>query len=717
MSRTGASRTRTKCANPELLSWLGELRDETEEDSNYRMVLGRAYKSMKEYPDVLERIEDAVRIKNIGPKIISKLKEKQKEKTGFMSAHLNLPSTAGPSTSTATESAPKKRGRPKKADGCTTTPLNRQVSAPSVMNTSGHAKATPRARQASGAAAVEATVEYAPPPGAPLTDSDPFLFTYLNRGSQPVRRRDDAHFEEKDLKEPGYLIQYSTPYDKHPITEKLIGCFPIGGKFQAYLPMIFALEMDTSPLPTSQPAPPPPTPKAAPPQAEKRKLSDLLDAENRADAAQKRRNTGSLNPARQLPVQPPGLASTSFATARKPMGRSATMPAMNNSMPPPAAPSAAEPITRTTSLPNNARAQRNKPRLSSALPTMEIEVDLEDPYASAEHMEIPKFNPIVIPAEGYDIKFVLDIREVKSRKDRDWLADKLASKGIPVVKEPLEIGDVAWKAVRKHKRGDEYDEVVLDVILERKRFDDLWMSIKEGRFHEQKFRLHNSAVTKVFYLVEAYDRNKREDAKNGTMGKAFDTAISSTQVVDHFRVKETSHINDTIAYYTTLHAAVLDRYRNKPLNVLPSELIRRQTYLKLQKGLRRREPHREYLTTFAAFQLLNTKSGFTTIRETWARQLLRVNSMSAEKAGAVVQRYPCPRALRDAFKEDEEREREERALEEMEARVVKGGRRKKSQVRPAKHLLKDVGQGVRMVGESLSEKVYELMMSEQYAER
>ena len=162
------------------------------------------------------------------------------------------------------------------------------------------------------------------------------------------------------------------------------------------------------------------------------------------------------------------------------------MPAMNNSMPPPAAPSAAEPITRTTSLPNNARAQRNKPRLSSALPTMEIEVDLEDPYASAEHMEIPKFNPIVIPAEGYDIKFVLDIREVKSRKDRDWLADKLASKGIPVVKEPLEIGDVAWKAVRKHKRGDEYDEVVLDVILERKRFDDLWMSIKEGRFHEQK---------------------------------------------------------------------------------------------------------------------------------------------------------------------------------------------------------------------------------------
>ena len=151
----------------------------TDLDSNYRMVLGRAYKSMKEYPDVLERIEDAVRIKNIGPKIISKLKEKQKEKTGFMSAHLNLPSMAGPSTSTATEPAPKKRGRPKKADGSTATPLNRQVSAPSVMNTSSSAKATYRARQASGTAAVEAAVEHAPPPGAPLTDSDPFLFTYL----------------------------------------------------------------------------------------------------------------------------------------------------------------------------------------------------------------------------------------------------------------------------------------------------------------------------------------------------------------------------------------------------------------------------------------------------------------------------------------------------------------------------------------------------------
>lgn len=698
MSRTSGSGTRTNCANPELLSWLGELRDEQEEDSNYRMVLGRAYKSLREFPDVLERVEDAVRVKNIGPKIISKLKEKQKEKIGDFS------SIAGASASAVTQ--PKKRGRPKKADGSGAAPLSRQVSGPSVMQTPGSAKATSSSCNASASAIVPETVEDAPPSGAPLTNSDPFLFTYLDANSKPVRRRDDAYFEETSLREPGYLIQYSTQYNKHPLTRELLGQIQIGEKVTAYLPMIFALEMETSPQPIPQAAPPP--------QAEKRKLSDLLDAESRAVAAQKRRCTGSLDPARQLPVQAPGPASTSFPTARKPMARSATMPAMNNNLPPPAAEGT---IARTASLPNNARAQRNKPRLSSALPTMEIEVDLEDPYASAEAMTLPEFDPIVIPAEAYDIKFVLDNREIRSKKDRDGLADRLIARGIPVVKAPLEIGDVAWKAVRRRPRGDEYDEVALDVILERKRFDDLWMSIKEGRFHEQKFRLHNSAVTKVFYLVEAYDCHRREDAKKTTMGKAFDTAISSTQVVDHFRVKETNHIDDTIAYYATLHAAVVERYRGQPLSVLPSELVRRQTYLKLQKGLRRREPYREYLTTFTAFQRLNTKSGFTTVRETWARQLLRVGLMSAEKASAIVQKYPCPRALRDAFVAAGEREKVERAVEEMEARAVKGGRRKKSRVRPAKHLLKDVGQGVRMVGESLSEKVYDLMMSDEYATR
>lgn len=49
------------------------------------------------------------------------------------------------------------------------------------------------------------------------------------------------------------------------------------------------------------------------------------------------------------------------------------------------------------------------------------------------------------------------------------------------------------------------DEVVLDAIVERKTLRDLHQSIvKDKRFHKQKFRLHQSGITHVYYLVENY---------------------------------------------------------------------------------------------------------------------------------------------------------------------------------------------------------------------
>lgn len=49
----------------------------------------------------------------------------------------------------------------------------------------------------------------------------------------------------------------------------------------------------------------------------------------------------------------------------------------------------------------------------------------------------------------------------------------------------LPVGDVLWLA-RGKADGKEY---VLDCILERKRTDDLWASIKSKRFRDQKLRL------------------------------------------------------------------------------------------------------------------------------------------------------------------------------------------------------------------------------------
>lgn len=89
------------------------------------------------------------------------------------------------------------------------------------------------------------------------------------------------------------------------------------------------------------------------------------------------------------------------------------------------------------------------------------------------------------PPGSYEIVLVLDTREVKSRRDRDYIQDKLQQRGINVLVCALELGDVVWIARKANDQGPP-DDLFLDFILERKRMDDLVASIKDGRFLEQK---------------------------------------------------------------------------------------------------------------------------------------------------------------------------------------------------------------------------------------
>jgi hypothetical protein len=82
----------------------------------------------------------------------------------------------------------------------------------------------------------------------------------------------------------------------------------------------------------------------------------------------------------------------------------------------------------------------------------------------------------------YTIMMVLDNREVKMKTNREYIQDKLEEKGVPVVKRALDLGDVIW--VAKHVETEE--EMYLDIVVERKRMDDLVSSLKDGRFREQK---------------------------------------------------------------------------------------------------------------------------------------------------------------------------------------------------------------------------------------
>ena len=105
-------------------------------------------------------------------------------------------------------------------------------------------------------------------------------------------------------------------------------------------------------------------------------------------------------------------------------------------------------------------------------------IDDDEPGAV---FELP-FTSIVYPSNSYDIIFILDSREVKSTKHREYIQEALIRSAVPVERRALELGDMFW--IARHRETKQ--EIALDFIIERKRLDDLVNSIKDGRFHEQK---------------------------------------------------------------------------------------------------------------------------------------------------------------------------------------------------------------------------------------
>jgi crossover junction endonuclease MUS81 len=159
-------------------------------------------------------------------------------------------------------------------------------------------------------------------------------------------------------------------------------------------------------------------------------------------------------------------------------------------------------LGHTSKRSNRAQRAPNRPRISESIPaplaTSDIEPESDVQPGSAPERNAPlfaPFEPLIFPAGSYSIQLVLDEREIKSTRNRDYMLDHLKKRGINAVKRSLEVGDVCWVA---RLNDDSSQECVLDFIIERKRMDDLKGSILDGRFHEQKVsiigRLCNEAT-------------------------------------------------------------------------------------------------------------------------------------------------------------------------------------------------------------------------------
>ncbi|KAF9109758.1 Crossover junction endonuclease mus81 [Mortierella sp. AM989] len=260
---------------------------------------------------------------------------------------------------------------------------------------------------------------------------------------------------------------------------------------------------------------------------------------------------------------------------------------------------------------------------------------------TAEIKNMARFEPIEFHPGTFEICLVLDIREVRTQTDRDYIGQKLKDRGVNVVKRALDVGDVIWVARLNDPSFIGPEEIVLDYIVERKRMDDLISSIKDGRFNEQKFRLKRSGLGHVIYLVETHRVGETYEISPD----AIRTATTSLQVHDNFFLRRTNHTDQTIDYLVSVTNVLKRLYEHKTLYAIPDEIINRATYLDLQNELKESYPDRTYLTSYKSFSSLNSKSDSTTVKDMFVKMLMTIRGVSSEKALEIARIYKTPRGL------------------------------------------------------------------------
>ena len=277
--------------------------------------------------------------------------------------------------------------------------------------------------------------------------------------------------------------------------------------------------------------------------------------------------------------------------------------------------------------------------------------DASDIVPQGSSSALPTFETLVLPPGSFTVQLVLDNREIRAKDDRDYIQIEMGKRGVNPIVRPMALGDVIWVAKCHDPQllsslGLEGDEIVLDFVVERKRLDDLLGSIKDGRFHEQKFRLRKSGIKNVIYLIEEISISAEHFQK---YEEAVRSAIASTQVVNGYFVKKTQKVDDTIRYLARLTAMLKEMYEMKPLYIIPTRVLTARNYLPLVNSLRETEPGTGYHITYEAFASLASKSETLTLRDVFLKMLMCTKGVTGEKALEIQKRWKTPRAFIEAY--------------------------------------------------------------------
>ncbi|TQS35940.1 hypothetical protein Golomagni_03625 [Golovinomyces magnicellulatus] len=318
----------------------------------------------------------------------------------------------------------------------------------------------------------------------------------------------------------------------------------------------------------------------------------------------------------------------------------------------------------------------SQPAIES-LPINQIQDLIPNGKETNSASDIPNFSPIILEPGSFSIEMVLDTREVRTIRDRDYVEKELINRGIKPLKRVMALGDVTWVAkvhdpTQLSNQNIEGGEIILDYIVERKRLDDLIASIKDKRFHEQKFRL----------------------GRSGKMDEAVQSVIAGMQAVNGFFVKITQKIDETIEYLANMSKALTEKYAKSLLRVIPTTVLTTTNYLPLLAQKSKEEPGIEYHITYPAFSCLMSKSETLVLRDLFLKMLMCTKGVTGEKALEIQKRWKTPFELARAYRNIE--------LENISSEEIK---KKQLQLisKNTSHLV-----GRKKIGQSLSATIYEI---------
>lgn len=143
-----------------------------------------------------------------------------------------------------------------------------------------------------------------------------------------------------------------------------------------------------------------------------------------------------------------------------------------------------------------------------------------------------------------------DISLVVTPGEKSLIAE-LNKQGVEFVTENLLVGDIHIRRTLG-SGGCEEDESTVLFIFERKSKGDLYASIKDGRYREQKARLCETGVprSRIIYIIENFTAWLADCDK--TAKKAAWSAICNSTTRDGFGVFQTTNVAQTAEYLSCM---------------------------------------------------------------------------------------------------------------------------------------------------------------------